>query len=574
MSGRNRQPYLTSTVLDQDFLDDCADNLSNGLELVAELNVPNGAGFPNNKIYFSDRNKYVGEHYYEARTIFPDIKKDIGEYLSPNITFSSLKLEVSNVDGLFNTFLPGGDFFDSMINQTLVVKLGLRDVESTYITIFEGSVTEIGGFGRTVKSFLITARDKFDQMRETFPTTTFTAATYPLIEDEVLGTNIPVIYGDWTVNLDTQSGSSIPAFVTNGLSPTVQSGVTNVNCHISSNINRSFDNTSVVLRRGEDYWPFNSADITNISGSNNTFEVIQGGATVVDGGSYQFQEGDNFFCRVTGKDIGVGYQDNAIQLARQILIDYGGVTSPDFSTAWDTLRDKNTPAQSNLAGIKSRLWVQNSSEALTIALSILEQVRCEAFINKDQKIDISTLHFEDWDATPDFVVRNWDVQRGKFNPKLSFVNKINRTKGFFNYLPEKDDNFGRTSFYRNTDSINQIQKTLEKGLVFPNLYVLSDVNYQVIESLRLTSALFEEIEVTQTWRSMLLDISDFVGMDVQIGSTFFENVPCLIRSIGYKSKGMALTFRYWSMQSMPFPGWAGQGGGIVGGYDASITEET
>jgi hypothetical protein len=47
----------------------------------------------------------------------------------------------------------------------------------------------------------------------------------------------------------------------------------------------------VVLRRGEDYWPFNSADITNISGSNNAFEVIQGGATVVDGGSYQFQEG-------------------------------------------------------------------------------------------------------------------------------------------------------------------------------------------------------------------------------------------------------------------------------------------
>jgi hypothetical protein len=219
-------------------------------------------------------------------------------------------------------------------------------------------------------------------------------------------------------------------------------------------------------------------------------------------------------------------------------------------------------------------WVQNEIEALTQALSILEQVRCEVFINKDNKIDISTLHFEDWNASPSYIVKNWDVQRNSFKPNLDFRNNINRTKGFFNFLPTADDNVGRTNFFRNQAAIDQIDKVMEKGLVFPNLYIRSDVDYQVVESLRLTSALSEKINVTQTWRSMLLDISDFVGIDVQIGSTFFQNVPCLIRSIGYKSKGMALTFKYWSMQTIPFPGWAGQGGGIVGGYNASITEET
>jgi hypothetical protein len=274
MSGRDRKPYLTSTVLDQDFLDDCQDNLSNQLELVAELEVPNGAGFDNDTIYFSDRNKYVGEHFYEARTIFPEIKKDIGEYLSPAVTFSALKLEVSNVDGLFNSFLPGGDFFDSMVNRSLVVKLGLRDVASTYITIFEGAVTEIGGFGRTTKSFLITARDKFDTMREFMPVVSFTLASYPDIEDKWLGLTIPLIWGDWTVENDPIAGSSVFAYPVNGLNAGVLSGASNVDLIISNNINRSFDNTSVVLVRGSDFYPIDSADITNINGSNTKMELL------------------------------------------------------------------------------------------------------------------------------------------------------------------------------------------------------------------------------------------------------------------------------------------------------------
>ena len=542
--------------------------------MVAELDVPNGSGFANDKIYFSDRNVYVGEHFYEARTKFPEIKKDIGEYLSPAVSFSSIKLEVSNVDGIFNPFLPGGNFFDSMVNRTLVVKLGLRDVESTYRVIFEGSVTEIGGFGRTTKSFLITARDKFDNMKAFMPSTSFSATTYTDIQDRYLGTNIPLIWGDWTVEGDFNFDSCIYAYPVNGLNAGVISGASNIDLVISSNINRSFDNTSVVLVRGEDHYPIDSGDITNISVDNNRFEIIQNNITTVDGSPYQWEDGDEFVCKVLGKDIGTGYQDNAVQMARDILVTHGGVDLSDFSSNWDTLRDKNSPAQSSISTIKARVWVQNEIESLTQALSLLEQIRCEAFINKEQKIDISTLHFEDWDSNPSFKVRNWDIQRNSFKPTIDFRNNINRTKGFFNRIPTADDNIGRTSFYRNQAAIDQTDKVLEKGLVFPNLYIRQDVNYQVIESLRLTSTLSEKIVSVQTWRSMLLDISDFVSMNINIGSCIFDDVPCLIRSLGYRSKGMALTFKYWSMQVIPFPGWSGEGGGIVGGYNASITEET
>jgi hypothetical protein len=574
MSGRNRQPYFTSNVLDQDFLDDCQDNLSNQLELIAELDVPSAAGFPNNKIYFSDRNKYVGEHYYEARTTFPEITKDIGEYLSPTVTFSSIKLRISNVDGKYNGFMPGGAAFDGMVNKNLVVKLGLRDVESTYITIFEGSVTEIGGFERSTSTFSIQARDKFDTMKQSLPTTSFTFASFPNIEDRFHGLNIPLIWGSWNTDVDQRIGASIPCFTVNGIDANVIAGTTNLDLIISSNVNQSFDNTSVVLVRGEDFWPIDSADITNISGDNNRFEIIQNGTTTIDGGAYTWEEGDEFFCKVIGKNIGASYSDNSIEIARDVLLNYGGVTSGDFSSNWSLLRDKNSPAESAIFSIKARLWVQNNIEAIRQALSLLEQVRCEAFINKEQKIDLSTLHFEDFVSSPTFVVRNWDVQRESFRPFLDFRNNINRTKGFYNFLPNLDDDIGRTNFFKNQDSITQLNKTVEKGLVFPNLYIRSDVDNQTKESLKLTSALGEKIEVSQTWRSLLLDISDFVSMDVKIGASIFDNVPCLIRSVGYKSKGMILTFRYWSLQQIPFPGYAGDGGGIVGGYNAVLTEET
>jgi hypothetical protein len=122
MGTVNRKPYLTSSVLDQAFLDECQDNLTNQLELIVDLETPDGY------IYLSDRNKYVGDTFYEARLNFPVISRTIGEYLNPTIEFSQLTLEISNVDGFLNHMLPSGADYTSWIGRSVSIKLGLRDI--------------------------------------------------------------------------------------------------------------------------------------------------------------------------------------------------------------------------------------------------------------------------------------------------------------------------------------------------------------------------------------------------------------------------------------------------------------
>jgi hypothetical protein len=63
-------------------------------------------------------------------------------------------------------------------------------------------------------------------------------------------------------------------------------------------------------------------------------------------------------------------------------------------------------------------------------------------------------------------------------------------------------------------------------------------------------------------------------LDVQIGGTIFQAVPCMIRDIGYEAKGLKIKIKYWSFLGMPFGTWAGQGSGIVAGQSATITEES
>ena len=90
----------------------------------------------------------------------------------------------------------------------------------------------------------------------------------------------------------------------------------------------------------------------------------------------------------------------------------------------------------------------------------------------------------------------------------------------------------------------------------------------------MASAYFESINMTLTWRSLLLDIGDFVALDVKIGGSQFDKVPCMIRDIGYDSKGLRIPVKIWSFQMNPFPGFTPGFAGTVGGQQATITEET
>ena len=574
MASNDRKPFLTATVLDQDFLDTCHDNLVNDLELIVDIQDPQGG-----TIHVSDRNKYVGGTYYAARLQFPVITRTVGDFLSPQLEFSSITLELNNADGFFNEFLPAGADFDGWIGNTVVVKLGLRDVASTYKTIFSGRITEEGGFQRSIKSITFIARDDFDKLNQSFPKTILTDA-FTDIEASKLNTVVPYIYGDWTVNVEPLL-ASIPAIPVNGADPDVNgdsSFSTAVQLVISENDNTYFDDTQVYLRRGDNAWLIDSTDIVSISAGKNSFSITQGNtmtaitADAVDE-AFEYASGDEFLVKVKGKDLGV-YDDNIVEQARDILLTFTDAVSGDFASNWNTFRDKASPTVSAINTFKSRIWIQEPADTLTYVLSLFEQVRLEVFLNRDQKLEILSNHLDDFVANPSFQIKNWDVVKDTFTPKLDERNNFNRSKGQFNGLPNrKGELFQETPVFRATAAIAQTGREISKRVLFPNLYDETVVINQVKEILRIAGGYIENVNVELTWRSMLLDIGDFVKLNVNIQGTVFENVPALIRQIGYDPQGIKIPMKLWSFQMLPFPGHSPGFPGITGGSSVSIDEE-
>lgn len=569
MSSSDRLAYQDATVLDQSFLDESHDNLTSQIRMVAEIETPTGT------IYASNQNIYVGTTFYEALLSFPNVGRTLGDWLSSTLEFSTISLDLSNVDGRFNSLLPSGADFNSWIGKTVTIKLGIREEAATYFKIFEGKVTEIGGFERTVSTIKVIARDKFDELSASFPVNVLDETTYPDIEDNKVGLVKPVIYGDWTTQV-TPGSASIPSFPVNGLKATVLTGNANLELVTSDNNLSLFDVASVFLLRGNTLEVFDSGDIVNVAVGNNAFEIRQefsGSTTVLaSGDKYIFTSSDNFFVKVKGKDLGV-YDDNIVEQARDILVTYTNAVVGDFDATWNTFRDKSTPAESDISTTKSRVWIQSPQAAMEFILSLLEQVRLEAFISRDLKIKINSLHLDDFIASPSFSMRNWDVEKGSFSPKLDTRNNFNRANANYNFLPNKDENALLTPFFRNSASITQVGKEISKTVVFPNLYEAVTVELQIQEFIKLASSYFEVIDVNLTWRSLLLDLGDFVKINVNIGASNFVDIPAMIRTVNYDPNGFRIPLKLWSFQVVPFTGHSPSGGGVVGGSTAVITQE-
>jgi hypothetical protein len=658
MSGKDRRKYLTATNLTQSLLDWCADNLECRIEMAVEIESPDGV------IYASDRNKYIGGQFYQALLKFPVISRTVGEWLAPDLQFSSLTLELSNVDGRFNKYLPGGDSFGGWIGKNVMVKVGLAEVQSSYKTLFSGKITDIGGFKRSVSSITVIARDKFDTINAAFPATIFSKSAFPKMAENTVGKIVPIIYGAWKEVTDPDP-ANVPTFCVNGNDPMVdrkdrqvtitlgspavfdsnennledddiiklatggslpypftvdypyyvvnslgnatfelsetlggpsigtsgtQTGnhkfqahetgtYRNVTVIISHNNLKELDVESVYLLRNEIYNLVPSTDIENVIAGNKGFDVKQKtGALWVDNGDgttveYTYDSNDVFLVKCVGEDLGAD-TDNIVMQAKHILKSYGGLVDADFDTNWATYKAKYSPAQSNIRDTKSRAWIGEQQAALQYALSMLEQVRLEAFVSREQLLRINSLHFEDFNATPGLALKNWDIEKGSFQTSIDEQNNFNRAQGVYAFSPYRNENALSTLIYKNQAAIDQAGKQISKRLVFPNLYEQNRVIDNLSEILKLASSTIEKFEANLTWRMLLFDIGDFVKSSISIGSVEIENVPCLIREIGIDPAGLKLPVKMWSFQMCPFNGWVPTYSGIVGGYAANIESET
>jgi hypothetical protein len=553
--------------------------LLNQLEIIVDITVPISANTPDGLIRASDRNKYVGNKFYEARLEFPVIKRTMGEWLSNVLEFSTIDIEINNVDGKFNDILPGGANYNGFIGKQVRVAIGLRDVSSTYTDIFKGRITAEGGVRRSSRSLTFTARNDFENVNVVFPNTVLKISEYAFLDPDMENIVLPVIYGDYTVEVDTR-GASVPAFPVNGNNDNVNGTVgftSNLELRISENANALFDTSKVYLLRSDKFWPFDPADIVNVNADKNYFEILQSnstpnGVTDIDGSLFEYVRGDQIFVQVKGKDLGA-YSDNIVWIARDLLLTYSGLVAGDFDTSWEFYRDKSSPAQSNVAGTKARAWVQDPQPLLEYALSLLEQVRLESYVNRNQKWKLTSLHFEDFEAAPSFELKNWDVEKDSFTPQIDDRNNFNRAKAEYNFLPNIKEQNNETVVYRNNLAITQAGKEISKKIVFPNLYVQTDVVYQLIEILRLASCYLEKLECNITWRGMLLDLGEFVSVNVKIQGTQYSDVPAMIREIGYDPEGIKIPITLWSLQMVKFPGNDPGYSGMTGGYDFVISEE-
>ena len=655
MSSGNRQPYQTASGISQALLDASSDNLTNQIELIVDIEAPDGS-----IIRASDRNKYVGQHFYEALTKFPDVSRTIGEFLGQGVVFSEMTFELSNADGRFNKFLPQGSSFGGWVGRLVTVKIGLRDVESSYVQVFKGAITEEGGFSRTVKSITIKARDVLEKINVSFPSEVFSQTNYPKAVDELWNTTIPLIYGDWTVNV-LPNLASVPAKVINGgdiyvtgeeLSVTVtlspdaftpviftavnhrlevgkaihiesdnqqfpgslkgthyiksvtpneftigpqnggahveQTGSvtgnhtarkpdnvlnTNVACVISSNANSVFDINNVFVRRSEVYYKLVPSSILAVNANKNYFEILNNDDSFkIENEKWVYSTSDEIFVRVKGKHLGA-YSENIVSISQSILSEYGGVSPSEYDTTWTTYRDKSSPAVSDVANVKGRVYIFEPQNAMEYAISLLEQVRLELFVNRSQKIALSSLHWDDFVSAPSYIVHNWDVEKDSLVPRIDDRNNFNRVRAVYSYLPDLNDNAFTTGYFRNQAAINQTGKEITKLLVYPNLHVTSQVENQVKETLKLASGYREVIECSLTTRAVLKDIGEWMALDIEIGSTIFSNVPCQIRDISYSPSGLKLPVRLWSFAMLPFGSWNPSYTGIVGGQNATITAE-
>lgn len=655
MSSGNRKPYLTASVFNQAFLDGAADNLSNQLELIVEITAPDGS-----IIRASDRNKYVGEHFYHALTNFPDIVRTIGDWLGQGLVFSELTFELSNTDGRYNKYLAGGDDFGGWIGRLVVVKIGLRDVLSSYVQIFRGRITEEGGFSRSVKSITVKAREELEKINRSFPSAVFNDSDHPKAADDLWGKIIPVIYGNFTENF-TPGGASVPAYVinggdimvndeqltilidipsskmiaanhrlsdntqvdlhTNGTLPTgltnnsryyvrvipgnpnefylsstsggapitlsgTQSGTHYVERHsneslsnlklvISSNALSYLDTANIFLKRNDIFIKIPSVTVKNVNGDKNYFELEQDKNTFVDpisGEHWQYDRSDEFYVRCQGKNI-APYSDNAVSIAQDILMTYGGVVLGDFDSSWATYRDKNTPAEGAISTWKCRAWIGEQQNAMEYAISILEQVRLELFVSRAEKISLKALHWDEFVSSPSFRISNWDVARETFTPMLDDRNNFNRCRAIYGYLPDVGENGFTTNYFKNNAAITQAGKEITKVLIYPNLWRSADVTVQLKETLKLASGYREVVSLTLTNRAILNDLGDWVFLDVKIGSSEYESVPCQIREISYSPDGLKLPMKLWAFTMLPFGSWNPGYDGIVGGQNAILTEE-
>lgn len=565
-SDRRVNAYEDATVLDDAMLLETWQGGENQLE--STVTVTKGAY----TFRFGEIPHFVDNDWYEGRAEVSNVKRTLGELLAPSIQFSEGEIKLSNVDGVYNRYMVGGPDYFSFNGAQVIFKIGLRDIGSTYRTVFDGVVKSEGGFQRSVQTFTLSARDVFEDLNRDNPLPQITLADYPDAFSSSLGKIIPMVLGDWEVGftfadqenfklkigaVDFEIKNKTPANLHGGITGYYVGGTLATGSFFVFAIgNYTPDNiANCYIKRGDNVLvvDFNPAPV--VKAGRFTVQVL--GLIDSTNAVVPYVPVDGDIALVSVKiPYAAGQYSNAVRIAQEIITTLGYYAPAGFDTAsWDALANKVTPPESAIANIKARLWVGKASAEttpLSLALSLLEQVRVEMFVDQNQKLKLTSLHTDSFPSAPTRRVDQFQVGEQSFAVKGDDRTYFNAAESVYAFTPITDKTALITSRRQNTNSVSKSGKFVVKSIECPNLYVESDVINQVDEFVRFYSMGIEYIECDLAWVHLLADIGEFVSFNFTQGSVSFADVPCQIRDKTIEFKTGASKVRMIGFHVFPY----------------------
>jgi hypothetical protein len=559
-----RAYYQTSTSVDQATLDACLAGGENQLEFVVEISLPDGSF-----LRLSDRPKYVGSRFYEGRIQVPKVARKISELFSASITFSEIEVEVSNVDGRFNDLLVGGANYTPFFGQTVELKIGLRDLEVSFRSVFLGTVHYEGSVERGSRTFTLRARDQFEKLNGPIPLPKINTTDFPSAPAESQGKSIPLVLGDWEAGFDFTSIA--PVDVGSGVlvkaktpATTFKGGLVGYNVgggyFVFSIGNYTPDSiTDVLVKRGDAF-----LEASFLASPQNTAGYWSACVTSlkVDGGGttpYVFQQND-VACIKTKVPYEPGGYTNIISQAKACLFTLCAVgPSMIDATSWNALEGKTSPSSGNIVAIKARVWIGDDSKAtdrtaLSTVITILKHVRADVFIDKNRRVKLLSLALEDNPQPASAAeVAQFHIQETSLKPETDKRSFFNAAASNYAFSPI----FGATTLEgnlrTNNNSVTKSGKLIAKEIDFPWLYEDADVQNQVDEYVRFFSAGLEYVRASLTWNHVIRDLGDFVRVTFNVGCVAFSDAPMVVRELSVNPETGGVDVLLLSFANLPYP---------------------
>lgn len=567
--------YTSATTINQDFLDKTFGYGETKLQAVCE--ITNGS----NVIKVSSIPKYVGDVYYEGRASLPVIRKTIGQFLTTTFQFDDTNIQLSNVDGALNKYFINGENYNTFIGSQMIFKLGVDDIESSYINVFTGEIKNESGLASSTQTVEFNAQNILTNYNRTIDLPEIKSSVFPSAPTDVLGTKIPVVIGDWTIGCNViltgsykvnSSGVDYDAetYTTNNFYGGVLGYyIGGANFVFATGNYTPSTISNAWLKRGDKLLALNFNSTPQVVGGyyvcNITNIKKSGGGTI----TYVYEQGDQLVISVN-----VGSNDNIVNQAKSLLQDILGISSSLFDSSWTILSAKASPSQSSISTIKSRVWIgENSGTILEYVNSMLTQVRLKFFINSNGLFELLSLHFEDW-QTPSSLrkIDKFQVIEDSIKITSDDQNYICGASGNYSFTPVSSSTMLKSPLLINQTSKNAIGGTnVLKTIDFPNLYIASDVANQLTEYIRLFSFPLEYVTLSTAWTGLLDDIGDFINIDIQIGSINYINVPCIIMDKSIDLQTFKIQYKLLSLNGFSYPNNVLSLTGMLSSYNQTLS---